>query len=165
MSIYDQPPLSFIQQALLSQLGGAPSGGYVPINADLKPAPQAPSYYGPTHRALSQAFQSALMHQMAVPGLLAQMQANPALASQVGGFGMQAYTPTFPKTGINWDPPPAPPAPPPVLVPPGFGYTPNGFYGGSYSYDGGNNGGTNGEGGTGGVGGAAGDGVGGVGGG
>ena len=41
MSIYDQLPLSYIQQALMSQFGGAPSGGYVPISAALQqPAPQ-----------------------------------------------------------------------------------------------------------------------------
>ena len=114
MSIYDQLPLSYIQQALMSQFGGAPSGGYVPISAALQqPAPQQQqSFYGPTHQALSQAFSQALQQQLAVPGLLAAMQADPAMASRIGGFGLQSYTPPVPKTGISWPPPPPPPPPP-----------------------------------------------------
>ena len=114
MSIYDQLPLSYIQQALMSQFGGAPSGGYVPISAALQqPAPQQQqSFYGPTHQALSQAFSQALQQQLAVPGLLAAMQADPAMASRIGGFGLQSYTPPVPKTGISWPPPPPPPPAP-----------------------------------------------------
>lgn len=104
MSIYDQLPLSYIQQALMSQFGGAPNGGYVPISAALQQqAPQQQqSFYGPTHQALSQAFSQALQQQLAVPGLLAAMQADPAMASRIGGFGLQSYTPPVPKTGISW---------------------------------------------------------------
>jgi len=114
MSIYDQNPLSYLQQALLSQMGGAPAGGYVPISAELRqpaPAPQQ-SFYGPTHQALSEAFGKALQQQMAVPGLLSQMQNDPAMASRIGGFKLQSYTPNVPQTGINWNPPAAPAAAP-----------------------------------------------------
>lgn len=142
MSIYDQLPLSYIQQALMSQFGGAPNGGYVPISAALQqPAPQQQqSFYGPTHQALSQAFSQALQQQLAVPGLLAAMQADPSMASRIGGFGLQSYTPPVPKTGISWPPPPPPP-PAPSYSPfmggyPGFGR--GGYYdGGGGSADGG----------------------------
>ena len=163
MSIYDQLPLSYIQQALMSQFGGAPSGGYVPISAALQqPAPQQQqSFYGPTHQALSQAFSQALQQQLAVPGLLAAMQADPAMASRIGGFGLQSYTPPVPKTGISWPPPPPPP-PPPVYGSGGWLNAALGQFGNSSQFaPQGADGATNGEGGTGGVGGnAAGTGVG-----
>ena len=119
MSIYDQLPLSYIQQALMSQFGGAPNGGYVPINANLQQqTPQQQQlFYGPIHQALSQAFSQALQQQLAVPGLLAAMQADPAMASRIGGFGLQSYTPPVPKTGISWPPPPPlPPPPAPAIM-------------------------------------------------
>jgi len=162
MSIYDQLPLSYIQQALMSQFGGAPNGGYVPISAALQQlAPQQQqSFYGPTHQALSQAFSQALQQQLAVPGLLAAMQADPAMASRIGGFGLQSYTPPVPKTGISWPPPPPPPPPPPApSYSPFFGAYPSFGGGGMGAYDGsadgatGNDGG--GVGGSGGVGGNA----------
>lgn len=162
MSIYDQLPLSYIQQALMSQFGGAPNGGYVPISAALQqPAPQQQqSFYGPTHQALSQAFSQALQQQLAVPGLLAAMQADPAMASRIGGFGLQSYTPPVPKTGISWPPPPPPP-PPAQSYSPFFGAYPSFGGGGMGAYDGsadgatGNDGGGTGVGGSGGVGGNA----------
>jgi len=160
MSIYDQLPLSYIQQALMSQFGGAPNGGYVPISAALQqPAPQQQqSFYGPTHQALSQAFSQALQQQLAVPGLLAAMQADPSMASRIGGFGLQSYTPPIPKTGISWPPPPPPPPPPSY----GGGGWLNASLGQSGNYSQfapqGADGGTNGNGGTGGVGGNASDG-------
>lgn len=163
MSIYDQLPLSYIQQALMSQFGGAPNGGYVPISANLQqPAPQQQqSFYGPTHQALSQAFSQAMQQQLAVPGLLAAMQADPAMASRIGGFGLQSYTPPVPKTGISWPPPPPPPPPPAPSYSPfleaysRFGGGGMGAYDGSADGATGNDGG--GVGGTGGVGGNAGN--------
>ena len=147
MSIYDQLPLSYIQQALMSQFGGAPNGGYVPISAALQqPAPQQQqSFYGPTHQALSQAFSQALQQQLAVPGLLAAMQADPAMASRIGGFGLQSYTPPVPKTGISWPPPPPPPPPAPSYSP-FFGAYPRFGGGGMGAYDGSADGGTSADG-------------------
>ena len=49
--------------------------------------------YGPTHAALSNYFQQALLHQIAVPGLLAQMQQEPKVAQQIGGLLGGSYTP------------------------------------------------------------------------
>lgn len=118
MSIYDQPPLSIFQQALMSQLGGAPAPQ---VSYNYMPEPAAPTYYGPTHKALSEAFKTSLTNQMAVPGLLSQMMNDPALAARLGGFALQSYTPNIPKTGISWAPPAAPPGMP------GLGSAANGW--------------------------------------
>ena len=106
MSIYDQNPLTYLQQALMSQQGGSP---YYQPEFRVAPVPQRAQYHGPTHQALSQAFVNALQQQLAVPGLLSAMQVDPSLAARIGGFALQSYTPNIPQTGINWNPPPAPP--------------------------------------------------------
>lgn len=85
---YSVDPSSYISQAT------APMAGGMPQFAQMTPASyNAQSFYGPTHQALSQAFQGALQQQLGVPGLLAQMQADPAMAQKVGGLLGSTFTP------------------------------------------------------------------------
>ena len=85
---YSVDPSTYISQAT------APMQGGMPQFAQMTPANYGGNnYYGPTHQALSQAFQSALQQQIGVPGLLSQMQANPAMAQQVGGLLGSSFAP------------------------------------------------------------------------
>lgn len=86
---YSIDPTSFIQGAVNPMQGGMPQ------MPQMTPASyNAQSFYGPTHAALAQAFQSALQQQLGVPGLLSQMQSNPAIAQQIGGLlSTGNYTP------------------------------------------------------------------------
>jgi Hom_end-associated Hint len=95
---YSVDPSTYISQAT------APMAGGMPQFAQMTPANYGGnSYYGPTHAALSQAFQQALQQQIGVPGLLAQMQANPAMAQRVGGLLGSSFTPpAYPHYTADW---------------------------------------------------------------
>lgn len=75
---YDIDPASY-QQGLLQP--------YTPQHNNM-PQMTPASYHGPAHQALTEAFHAALGRQSAAPGLLSAMTNDPALASQVGGFGL-----------------------------------------------------------------------------
>lgn len=72
---YSINPNSYAQQAL------TPQATTPPVQAQATPAMR-----GPANQALYDQLHGALQQQNAVPGLLAQMQANPAMAQQVGGL-------------------------------------------------------------------------------
>lgn len=83
---YTIDPSSYTQQALAPQQGGQP----------VMPQMQAEQkYFGPMHQALGDYFQQGLGQQLAMPGLLSEMQNNPALAQQVGGLLGSTYTPAY----------------------------------------------------------------------
>jgi hypothetical protein len=81
---YTIDPGMYVQQALAPMQGGMPQ--MPQMQGEQKS-------FGPTHGALSNYFQQALQNQLGVPGLLHQMQQNPALAQQIGGLLGQNYTP------------------------------------------------------------------------
>ena len=72
---YSINPNSYAQQALTPQ----------PVTPPVQ-AQATPAMRGPANQALYDQLHGALQQQNAVPGLLAQMQANPAMAQQVGGL-------------------------------------------------------------------------------
>lgn len=92
-----------------------------------QPAPQSPmvqpqqmqsmpsvspaTFYGQTHRALSDAFQQSLQKQIDIPGLLSQMIANPQMAARIGGFLPQGLLSPQVQTPTPWQytPPPVTP--------------------------------------------------------
>ena len=91
---YTIDPGAYAQQALQPMQGGQPQ--MPQMQAEQKS-------YGPTHGALSDYFQQALQRQLGVPGLLNQMQEDPALAQQVGGLLGGSYTPpAVAPYHINW---------------------------------------------------------------
>ena len=81
---YTIDPSLYVQQALQPLAGGQPQ---------MPEMKSEQKFYGPTHGALSNYFQQALQRQLAVPGLLNEMQQRPALAQQIGGLLGGSYTP------------------------------------------------------------------------
>lgn len=71
---YNVAPLSFVPQV-------PPPQATQPVMPQMTPA-----FHGPAHQALYDHLHSALQQQNAVPGLLAQMQADPAMAQRIGGL-------------------------------------------------------------------------------
>lgn len=102
----------------VSAPGSSPGASSTMASGGSAPGGGLGSYFGPTHQMLVESFQQSLGKQNAVQGLLSAMQADPALARQVGGLLASAYSPTqasnFKRLDWNSVTPPPPPAPAPA---------------------------------------------------
>lgn len=91
---YFTSPLNMLQQALMSLPGGPP-------------APAAPTYYGPTHEALTTALRNSLTQQLAAPQVIQNMRLDPGMANHMGGFSYGKFLPQVPFWRADWFPKPA----------------------------------------------------------
>jgi len=102
---FDAPPDGYIQQSL------TPQQGFTPM-PQMTPQSYGGGFHGPAHQMLHGALQASLAHSLGVPGLLAAMQSNPALAQQIGGL-LSPQHPVMPGLAgsspyrVDWFPPAA----------------------------------------------------------